>query len=95
MHFTLSTAVALLAAAATTVSALDKPLDIKVTKAVDCDRKTKTGAFSFACTPRRFLFLIEPLLLSSLISSWVATSLYQFMICLLRCIKQKARLHPL
>lgn len=43
MRFTISSAVALLAAAATTVSALEQPLDIEVTKAVSCDRKTKAG----------------------------------------------------
>lgn len=47
MRFTISSAVAFLAATATAVSALEKPLDIQVTKAVECDRKTKTGECAF------------------------------------------------
>lgn len=34
-----------LALFATAVSALDKPLDIKVDKAIECTRKTTTGEY--------------------------------------------------
>jgi len=41
MRFSFASAVALLAIGS--VQALDKPLDIEVTKAVECERKTKAG----------------------------------------------------
>ncbi|KAL1301961.1 hypothetical protein AAFC00_002417 [Neodothiora populina] len=41
--FSLANAIGLLAATSTVVSALEKPLNIEVTKAVECERKTRTG----------------------------------------------------
>lgn len=53
----LKTLALVFAAAATTVSALEKPLDIEVTKAVECERKTKTGMFFlFSVSIRSYLF---------------------------------------
>lgn len=45
MRFSLANALALLIAGGSVVAALEKPLDIEVTKAVECERRSKTGMF--------------------------------------------------
>ncbi|KAF1343618.1 hypothetical protein BDV97DRAFT_380231 [Delphinella strobiligena] len=43
MHLSLTNALALLIASGSIVTALDKPLDIEVTRAVECERRSKSG----------------------------------------------------
>jgi len=45
MHFSLANVLALLIAGGSVVGALEKPLDIEVTKAVECERRSKSGMF--------------------------------------------------
>lgn len=47
MRFSLANAIALLIAGGSVVAALEMPLDIEVTKAVECERKSKSGMSLF------------------------------------------------